>query len=156
MDALVVFGTSSFNTITYEVLGSQRTKTSYPSPDADGDGWSNTADDMPYEPTQFLDSDNDGFGDNSAGANPDACPYIQGVVNGTAGDGCPIIIADDEDGDGVYDSADNCPSTPNGVPVDSSGCADSQKDTDGDGVTDDIDLCEETESGSQEILLVYR
>ena len=145
-----VFGTSSFNTITYEVLGSQRTKTSYPGcPDADGDGWSNTADDMPYEPTQFLDSDNDGFGDNSAGVNPDACPYVQGVVNGTEGDGCPIIIADDEDGDGVYDSADNCPSTPNGVPVDSSGCADSQRDTDGDGVTDDIDLCEDTESGSQ-------
>ncbi len=43
-------------------------------PDADGDGWSNAGDDLPYEPTQWIDSDSDGFGENPNGVTPDACP----------------------------------------------------------------------------------
>ena len=41
--------------------------------DSDGDGWANVDDAFDYEPSQWLDSDGDGFGDNSAGLNPDDC-----------------------------------------------------------------------------------
>ena len=46
----------------------------YGCPDADGDGWSDEGDDMPYEPTQWIDADGDGFGENPDGVTPDACP----------------------------------------------------------------------------------
>ena len=42
----------------------------------------------------------------------------------------------DSDGDGVDDSADQCPNTPPGATVDANGCAPSQLDSDGDGVDD--------------------
>jgi len=74
-------------------------------PDSDGDGWSNAdgnesahpsgeADAFPDDPTQWRDSDGDGFGDNQSGNNPDGCVYDSGdswvdMV------GCP-----DWDGDG--------------------------------------------------------
>ena len=45
----------------------------------------------------------------------------------------------DIDLDGVLNTADTCPGTPQGVSVDSNGCGLSQLDSDGDGVTDDID-----------------
>ena len=57
-------------------------------PDADGDGWSNAADDMPFEPTQFWDYDGDGLVI-IAGVNPDACPYVAGILNGTKLNGDP-------------------------------------------------------------------
>ena len=41
-------------------------------PDMDGDGWSNGGDAMPVDPTQWLDRDGDGYGDNPNGSNPDA------------------------------------------------------------------------------------
>ncbi|MBL7473732.1 thrombospondin type 3 repeat-containing protein [Robertkochia sediminum] len=50
----------------------------------------------------------------------------------------------DTDNDGVYDSDDQCPDTPNGESVDASGCSDSQKDSDGDGVNDNDDQCPDT------------
>ena len=53
----------------------------------------------------------------------------------------------DSDGDGVYDDIDICPNTPEGVSVDSVGCATSQIDSDGDGVYDDIDICPNTPEG---------
>ena len=150
-----VYGESTYNSVSFYVDELEMTisKVSNPGcPDADGDGWSNAADDMPFEPTQFWDYDGDGFGDNSAGVNPDACPYIAGILNGTKlngepGMGCPA--ADDEDGDGVYDSVDVCLGTPPGSSVDLDGCAQSQLDDDGDGVTNDIDLCPESLSGIQ-------
>ena len=52
---------------------------------------------------------------------------------------------DDQDYDGVLDSVDRCPSTPQGVSVDSNGCA---LDADGDGVPDYLDKCPETPLGS--------
>ena len=54
-----------------------------------------TDDAQPNEPTQWADTDGDGFGDNLAGVNPDACPNQVG--NSTQGNrmGCP-----DDDGDG--------------------------------------------------------
>jgi len=43
-------------------------------PDADGDGWSDEGDDLPYEITQWIDGDADGFGENPNGVTPDDCP----------------------------------------------------------------------------------
>nr|WP_010130640.1 di-heme oxidoredictase family protein [Microbulbifer agarilyticus] len=54
----------------------------------------------------------------------------------------------DSDGDGVDDSADQCPGTPQGVAVDSSGCALPPADSDGDGVADTSDLCPNTPAGA--------
>ena len=43
--------------------------------DDDYDGWSNEGDEFPDLHTQYVDSDNDGFGDNnSVGAVPDHWP----------------------------------------------------------------------------------
>ena len=50
----------------------------------------------------------------------------------------------DSDGDGVIDSLDQCPDTPKGVVVDSSGCP---LDSDGDGVPDYLDKCPDTPKG---------
>jgi OOP family OmpA-OmpF porin len=51
----------------------------------------------------------------------------------------------DADGDGVPDSRDNCPNTPQGVKVDSHGCP---LDSDGDGVPDNLDNCPNTAKGT--------
>jgi len=51
----------------------------------------------------------------------------------------------DSDGDGVYDSSDNCPTTPSGRKVDAKGC---QLDSDGDGVLDYDDKCPSTPKGT--------
>ena len=55
----------------------------------------------------------------------------------------PALI-EDEDRDGLPDEDDECPSTPEGEPVDDRGCALSQLDGDLDGVTDDRDRCPNT------------
>ena len=53
--------------------------------------------------------------------------------------------ADDQDRDGVVDRDDLCPFTPEGVAVDSNGCA---HDSDGDGVPDYLDQCPDTPLGA--------
>ena len=75
--------------------------------DTDGDGYSDAdatwtiaqgADAFPNDATQSADSDNDGFGDNLTGSNPDDCPMQSG--NSTVDRiGCP-----DQDGDGISDA----------------------------------------------------
>lgn len=55
-------------------------------PDSDGDGYPDNIDAFPNDPLEWLDSDNDGIGNN---ADPD------------------------DDNDGVNDTIDNCPLTPN-------------------------------------------
>ena len=57
------------------------------------------------------------------------------------------FIVSDSDSDGVVNTIDNCPNTPSGQSVNSSGCALSQIDSDGDGVTDDVDQQPDTRSG---------
>lgn len=52
----------------------------------------------------------------------------------------------DDDGDGVANTADRCPGTPQGTVVDSQGCA-VVVDRDGDGVPDDRDACPNTMAG---------
>ncbi|CAI8294281.1 MAG: Alpha-agarase [Euryarchaeota archaeon UBA443] len=117
-------------------------------PDSDEDGWANTDDDFPLDPTQFLDSDGDGFGDNPSGNNADECPFQYGVVGGTDGDGCPLVNTDDEDGDGIYDDIDLCPNTPVFETADSDGCVDSQLDDDGDGISNADDVCPATDANA--------
>jgi len=113
-------------------------------PDRDGDGTSDLTDDFPDDDTQWVDSDGDGWGDNPSGNNPDACPQQEGVENGTGGNGCPLIIPDDEDNDGIIDAVDTCPSTPSEQTVNATGCAESQIDGDSDGVMNDMDDCPDT------------
>ena len=50
----------------------------------------------------------------------------------------------DSDGDGIYDSEDACPDTPEGVKVDMTGCP---VDSDDDGVPDYLDECSNTPAG---------
>ncbi|MDP6869615.1 MAG: FG-GAP-like repeat-containing protein [Candidatus Poseidoniaceae archaeon] len=129
---------------------------SYPMPgcvDTDGDGTADVIDDFPLDPTQVTDTDEDGWGDNPAGNDPDQCPYVPGLINGTKPDGtpgvgCPIIDANDDDADGVTNEYDECENTDQGLPVDSVGCAENQKDEDQDGVFNSEDLCPNTEFGS--------
>jgi OOP family OmpA-OmpF porin len=52
----------------------------------------------------------------------------------------------DSDGDGVPDTADRCPGTPPGTPVDAYGC---ERDSDRDGVVDSRDKCPGTPEGRQ-------
>jgi OOP family OmpA-OmpF porin len=52
----------------------------------------------------------------------------------------------DSDGDGVFDSKDECPGTPAGAKVDKQGCP---MDSDGDGVYDGIDKCPGTPAGAK-------
>jgi len=52
----------------------------------------------------------------------------------------------DSDGDGVPDSKDECPNTPEGVEVDEVGCP---LDSDGDGVPDYLDKCPGTPAGAK-------
>ena len=66
---------------------------------------------------------------------------------GIDGQGYLYIIMD-SDGDGVVDSEDICPNTPDGEIVDSVGCSISQKDSDGDGVNDNLDACPNTALGA--------
>lgn len=72
---------------------------------------------------------------------------------------CPVAVvnaetgrrdcAADSDGDGVDDTADDCPGTPTGTAVDARGCAKAKAaaDADADGVADDKDDCPNTPKG---------
>ena len=53
----------------------------------------------------------------------------------------PVLMDPDSDHDGVFDAMDQCPATPSGVAVDSTGCA---LDSDRDGVIDALDDCPDT------------
>lgn len=58
----------------------------------------------------------------------------------------PVVAAPvDSDGDGVIDTNDRCPGTPEGRVVDSQGC---ELDSDGDGVVDGADQCPNTPAGA--------
>lgn len=101
-----------------------------PDPDNDGDAVLDVDDRCPDEagPKEnqgcpWPDADKDGTFDKD-----DLCPAVPGVA---ALQGCP-----DQDGDGVTDAADACP-TLAGPQEPYDGCPD----TDGDGITDDKDKC---------------
>ena len=98
----------------------------------DGDGVSNTNDILPNDPTQWYDTDGDGFGDNASGTNGDDCPSEFGVLNGDLGQGCPIM---DVDEDGVLNENDACNDTIAGEIVGPDGCPLDDGSGDGDGQT---------------------
>ena len=50
-----------------------------------------------------------------------------------------IVTIPDEDNDGVPDTSDTCPNTPDGETVDDNGCSSSQRDSDNDGLTDNLE-----------------
>ena len=80
--------------------------------DSDGDGYPDSSDRFPSDPTQHSDADKDGYGDNQSGNDPDAFPL----------DPKDWV---DTDGDGVGDNSDKFPSDPA-----------ASMDTDGDGHPD--------------------
>ena len=104
-------------------MGGQSSEDRLGCPDMDGDGWSDEGDYFPDEPTQWADSDLDGYGDAQQGYRGDGCANQAGnstryLLYDPAEDrvktvstyGCP-----DSDGDGYADEseaywdADNCP-----------------------------------------------
>jgi len=127
-------------------------------PDSDGDGYSNNGDPFANDITQFIDADQDGFGDNASGNLPDGCPTTYGDSARGGIFGCPDADGDrwadqiddfvndlsqwnDSDGDGFGDSlvgfqGDACPTTIGTSAQDRFGCLDA----DGDGWSDDGDL----------------
>ena len=93
-------------------------------PDTDLDGWSDGNDDFPSNPTQWRDTDRDGYGDlQIEGAfQPDSCPNTPG--NSTI----DVFGCIDTDGDGVSDRSDDFPEDHR-----------YSSDEDGDGVADEVD-----------------
>jgi hypothetical protein len=88
-------------------------------PDRDGDGVSDRYDLFPDDETQYVDSDEDGYGDNASGNNPDDLPYEHTQWS-------------DRDGDGYGDNPKG--NHPDMFPDDAS----AHTDTDGDGMPDDV------------------
>lgn len=97
----------------------------YGCPDTDLDGYSNAdenwsvadgADALPNNPTQWLDGDGDGYGDDAEGQDPDACPWEWGnstkavSINANSPTGYVEIErfgCKDEDGDGWADQTES-------------------------------------------------
>jgi hypothetical protein len=99
-------------------------------PDTDGDGWSNLGDAFIHEPTQWRDTDGDGFGDEEDGNEADACPTIRGTSI------LDRLGCRDTDGDGWSDPTDDWEAHPYG-PADSFPTEALQwRDTDADGFGD--------------------
>lgn len=125
-------------------------------PDTDSDGWSDEFDEFPEEPTQYRDSDGDGYGDNIDGVSGDSCPDTAGESNKSKL-GCPDDDGDgwsneediwpndarvwsDSDSDGFSNQqgtevSDDCPDEAGESFEDRKGCPDE----DGDGVSDSAD-----------------
>ena len=109
--------------------------------DDDNDGVVDIHDALPRDPTESVDTDGDGVGDNG-----DLCPLD--ATDDTDGDlvcdGDDAFPADpdesaDGDADGAGDNSDLCPTEDaSGYDLDVDGCLD---DSDGDALTDDLDGC---------------
>jgi hypothetical protein len=98
--------------------------------DTDGDGWSDLGDAFIHEPTQWRDSDGDGFGDAADGNQGDACPDSRGTSL------MDRLGCRDTDGDGWSDPSENWPSHPFGLADSFPNEALQWRDTDGDGYGD--------------------
>ena len=115
--------------------------------DSDSDGYNDSVDDFPYDDTQWLDTDGDGFGDSLTGNNPDLFPTDSTQWSDIDGDGYGDNAAGnspdqfpydptqwhDSDGDGYGDNANG--NNPDLWPNDSSQWTDSDGDGYGDNPT---------------------
>ena len=120
--------------------------------DADQDTWADANDSFPLEPTQWADSDSDGYGDNTGGFEADDCPTIAGNSSSdvlgcidddgdtysNTGDEFPADGSEwlDSDSDGFGDNSDFCPLDAGTALNGSIGCLDS----DSDSWSDDVDF----------------
>ena len=111
------------NTPVAEVLDVDENGCSESERDTDGDGAIDSVDEYPFDPTQTIDTDGDGYGNNPSGNNGDDCPNEEGTSTGNLrgcidgdGDGwanvediVPNIGTqwNDTDGDGYYDNYAN-------------------------------------------------
>ncbi|MDX1517532.1 MAG: alpha/beta hydrolase, partial [Woeseiaceae bacterium] len=97
--------------------------------DSDGDGIYDHRDAFPQDPTEWVDTDADGVGDNADRDDDgdgrldaaDAFPSNADEFLDSDGDGVGNNADPDDDGDGVPDGSDNCPVFPNPAQLDSSG-----------------------------------
>lgn len=115
--------------------------------DGDGDGWADAEDSYPMNSTQWLDTDEDGFGDEVNGDFGDACPTISGT-SFIDRFGCA-----DSDGDGYSNPSDSY--TPldgaDALPNDPTQWSDADGDGYGDQVNgNDPDTCPEVYGTSSE------
>ena len=93
--------------------------------DSDGDGTPDGLDAFPTNPTQWSDTDGDGYGDNASGVNGDAFPDDPNEWM-------------DADGDGIGDNADTCVGILDALGVCEGNCL---SDNDNDGICDVVDDC---------------
>ncbi|MBU0910909.1 MAG: S8 family serine peptidase, partial [Gammaproteobacteria bacterium] len=114
--------------------------------DNDNDGIADTADAVPYDPNDSVDSDTDGVGNNAdpdddndgVSDTHDAFPFDPNESVDTDSDGTGNNTDPDDDNDGVGDSLDTFPLDPNeSVDTDSDGIGNNtDPDDDNDGVAD--------------------
>ena len=127
----------------YPVLADGCTDESAKEIDWDEDGYTGEDDEFMFEPTQWADSDGDGYGDNSEGVDGDQCPQVSG--NSTVDRlGCL-----DTDADGYSDPSANFAASPSGLADAFINDATQWHDIDGDGYGDNSsglnpDLCPTT------------
>ena len=123
---------------------------SYIDEDSDNDGVADLDDELPLDPTETVDTDNDGVGNNADDDDDndgvedavDAFPLDPGESVDTDGDGIGNNEDADDDNDGVDDAVDAFPLDPGeSVDTDGDGIGDNKdQDLDGDGVLNDEDI----------------
>ena len=123
---------------------------SYIDEDSDNDGVDDLDDELPQDPTETVDTDNDGVGNNADDDDDndgvedsvDAFPLDPGESVDTDGDGIGNKEDTDDDNDGVEDAVDAFPLDPGeSVDTDGDGIGDNKdQDLDGDGVLNDEDI----------------
>jgi hypothetical protein len=118
-------------------------------PDSDGDGTLDYLDAFPNDPSESLDTDGDGIGNNSdddidgdgALNGDDALPNDPSEILDTDGDGIGDNSDDDIDGDGALNGDDAYPNDPSeSLDTDGDGIGNNtDTDDDGDGIPDGLD-----------------